>query len=232
MGERFRLAITGAAVAVAVSLVGCGGGNRLGDYTYTGRSLAVVYDFPPHPEVLTGSYFPGHPRDPVHAILRAGSRIATEIEARRVRGRLDSAATLVDVSQRVAERTSERATRYLRTELIEQEEGADFVFEVHIRDYGIDAEEWEAAAHFFVDAEVALLAGEDGRLIWKTSVRERDPIAPAIFGRRSTVRNVVTAAALANLSVEDIARALEQLADYSADRITRQLRDALDRSRR
>jgi len=220
------------AAFAATLVLACGPGNRLRDYTYSGRSLAVVYDFPPYPEVLTGPYYPGHPRDPVHAVIIAGSRVAKEIEAHRVRERLDSASTLVDVSARVAQRTSERANRYLRTSLTEQDDEADFLLEVQIRDYGIDAEEWDAAAHFFVDAEVSLLAGDDGTLIWNTHVRDRDPIAPAIFGRHSAVRNIVTAAVLSDLSVEEIARALEQLADYSADHITRHLRDALDASRR
>jgi hypothetical protein len=217
---------------LAMLVPACGHGNRLGDYSYSGRSLAVVYDFPPDPAVLTGPYFVGQSRDPVHAILRAGSRVATEIQAYRVRERLDSATALVDVADRVAQRTSERATRYLRTRLTEQDDEADFVLEVQIHDYGIDAKEWDAAAHFFVDAEVTLLAGLDGRLIWKTRVRDSDPITPAIFGGRSVVRNVVTAAALADLSVEEIARALEQLADYTADHVTGRLRDALDASRR
>lgn len=216
----------------ALTAIGCGAGNRLADYDYRGRPLVVVYDFPPYPEVLTGPYFPGHPRDPVHAIIRAGTQIAREIEAERVRERLDSAATLIDVADRVAQGTSERASRYLRTRLTDDEDEAEFILEVRIRDYGIDAEQWEAAAHFFVDAEVVLLAGEDGREIWRTHVRDRDPIAPAIVGRRSAIRNIVTAAALAKLSVEDIARALEQLADYSADHITGRLRSALEDARR
>jgi hypothetical protein len=45
------------------------------------------------------------------------------------------------------------------------------------------------------------------------------------------MRDLVTAAALANLSVEEIAQALERLADYSADHVTEHLRDAVDRVR-
>jgi hypothetical protein len=220
------------AVLAGAALSGCAARNRLANYDFRDQTLAVDWDFPPYPEVLTGPYFPRHPRDPIHAIIHAGSRIAKEAEARRVRERLDSAAARVDVSSRVADRTGGRAARYLGTRLTSDRERADFILEVHLRDYGIDAEEWEAAANFFVDAEVVLLAAEDRRMVWKTRVRGRDPIAPAIFGRHSTLRNVVTAAALADLSVDDLVRALEQLADYTADRVTGRLRDALEDARR
>ena len=89
-----------------------------------------------------------------------------------------------------------------------------------------------AAARFFVDAEAWLVDGHSRRWIWKTRVRERDPITPAVLGRRAAVRDVVTAAALAGLSVDEMARALTQLAHYSADHITDRLRSDLGRARR
>ncbi|MGE0440564.1 MAG: hypothetical protein AB7L66_06420 [Gemmatimonadales bacterium] len=204
--------------------------NRLDQYDFRQLTLAVVAQYPPRPEVFSGGpWFPGHPKDPVHAIIRLGSEIAREIEAHNVRPRLDSAAARVDVAAEVTQRIGQRASRYLGSRLIEDPDRADLILEVEIRDYGIDADSWNAAAHFFVDAEVWLLDAADRRRIWRTRVRSRDPITPAIFGPRSAVRNVVTAAALSSLSVEDIARALEQLSYYSADRITDRLRSGLDR---
>jgi hypothetical protein len=55
---------------------------------------------------------------------------------------------------------------------------------------------------------------------------------PAILGPGTIVREVVTAASLASLSVEEIRYALERLADYSSDRITGRLRDALEKVQR
>jgi len=214
-------------VAVTLLAGACGGLNRLGEYDFRSRTLAVEADFPPYPEVLTGPILPNHEGDPIHAIVRTGTRLAREIEAHHVGPRLDSAAAEVDVAGLVRERLGRQANRILGTRPIERSEDADLIFEVRIRDYGIDAKDWNAAAHFFVDAEVWLLDGLDRRPIWKTRVRERDPITPAILGRRSVLRDVVTAAALADLSVDDIARALEQLSVYAADHITDHLRKAL-----
>ncbi len=219
-----------ASLLAVLLTAGCGSTNRLDEYSFRDLTLAVAPTFPPYPEVLTGPYFPGHPEDPIHAIIRAGSRIAKEVEARRVRARLDSAAARVDVPTLVSERIGERAARYLGSRQVDTTERADLLFEVEIRDYGIDAEEWDAAARFFVDAEAWLLDGDDRRMIWKTRVKAREPITPAIFGRPA-MRDVVTAAVLSELSVEDIARALDQLAFYAADRVTDRLRSDLHRSR-
>jgi len=219
------------AALVLVASTGCGSGNRLGEYDFRSLDLALATTFPPSPEVLSGPYLPGHPRDPIHAIVRAGSRIAREVEAHRVRDRLDSAAAMVDVVGEVTDRVGRRASRYLGARLVPDEDRADVILEVDIRDYGIDAQDWEAAAHFFVDAEVWLIDAGDRRPIWKTRVRSKDPISPAIFGRPA-VRDVVTAAALSSLSVEDIARSLDQLAFYAAEKVTDRLRSALDDARR
>jgi hypothetical protein len=228
--RRFVLLLESSLLATTL-LSGCAGRHHLASYDFSSRSLAVVYDLPPYPEVLTGPYVPGHFDDPIHAIVSAGSRIAKEVQARQVRRRLDSAATLVNVASLVADEAGVRAARYLGCRLIPEEERPDFRFEIRIRDYGIDAEDWDAAARFFVAAEVHLLDGRDGRLIWKTKVREKEPVSPELFGWPVAARNVVTAAALADLSVEELTRALEQLADYAADRVTRRLRDALEDSR-
>ena len=220
---------------VSVVLVGaCQSTGRLDEYDFVGGDLYVVYDFPPRPDVLTGPYFPGHARNPVEAVMRVGGKIAREVAAAGARERLDAASETVDVAALVADRASVRMARYLRTELVEDEADADFGLEVRIRDYGIDAEEWEAAAHFFVDAEVILFDMVDGSEIWESHVRERDAMAPHIFGggRASLARDVVTASVLAGMSEEEMVLALEALADFTGDRVSERLRDSLEEIRR
>ena len=220
-------------IGLLVTIPACQSTGRLGDYDFAGGALFVSYEFPPRPEILTGPYFPGHPRDPIHAIIRIGGNVARELAASEARDRLDAACEQIDISERLADRASRRAARYLRVDLVDAEDDADYGLEIRVRDYGIDAEEWEAAAHFFTDAEVVLYDMLDGREIWESHVRERDPIAPHIFGGRRAgfVRDIVTAAALGSLSEEDMVVALKALADYAGDRISEKLRDSLEKVR-
>lgn len=218
----------------AVTLVGgCQSAGRLAEYDFAGSTLTTVYDLPPYPEVLTGPYFPGHPRDPIHALMRVGTTVAKEVAASGLRERLDSASLNVDVAARLSERLGTRSARLLRAELVPDQTSADFILEVQVRDYGIDATDWQAATHLFVDAQVLLLDGTDGSEIWESHVRERDPVMPQIFGggRAHIARDIVTAAVLADMSEQEIGRALEAIADYAADRISERLRGSLEEAR-
>ncbi len=216
---------------LAPMFAACRGTGRLAEYDFRGRTLAMAYDAPPNPAVLTGPYFLRDWDNPARLLARLGGVIAREVEASRVRPRLDSAVARVDVSGRLAQRTLDRAALHLRALPAESTGDSDFVIEVIVREYGIDAEDWHAAAHFFIDADLFLIGGRDGVQIWRTHIRERDRITPAIFGS-PTARDVVTAVTFASLSVDEIARALERLADFSADRITGRLRDALEKVQR
>lgn len=222
---------THALLLTALVLTACRGTGRLGEYEYAGRTLAVAWIDPPHPRILTGPYLPSGTDDPLRGLLAAGARIAKEIEASKVRARLDSATAEVDMTSRIAARTLDGASRYLRTRPAADEGSADFVLEVRLRDYGIAANDWNAAAHFFVDAEMVLIDGRAGGKIWDSKVSARDPVSPSIFGPGRVLRDVVTAATFAELTVDEIARALERLGDYAADRMTERLRDALDSAR-
>jgi hypothetical protein len=225
-GSRTRPAGS-AASALLLTLLACGGLNRLGEYDFSDGTLAVAADVPARPEVLTGPLFFADADDPIRTLIRAGARIATEVQASEAREKLDEAAEQADVASRLSQRSLERTARSLGATVSEDLDRADFILEVTVREYGIDAENWEAAAHFFIDADIYLIEGPTGVGIWESKVHERDRITPVLIGVGSTAREVVTAGYLASLSVEEITRALEQLADYSADRVADRLRDGL-----
>lgn len=64
----------------------------------------------------------------------------------------------------------------------------------------------------------------------QSAVRKR--IGSAVFGPGHTVRDVVTAATLSELTVEEIVVAPESLADFSGRVITDELREDLREARR
>jgi hypothetical protein len=219
--------------ATTIALSGCGSKHRLAEYDFRGRTLAVVTLAPPYPEILSGTNLDTKADSPLEKVLRVGSEIAREASARRLRARLDSAATAVDVSGRLSERALNNAARHLRATPVGEPGAGAHELEIRVRHYGIVANSWSAGAYYSIDAEVFLLDGATGRRIWSTSVRRRDPVGPSAIGVDDrSVTNVVTAVTLANMSAAEIQRALESLADYSADRVVEQLAKALDDARR
>lgn len=228
---RFSHPLRAAPLACVLVLAACGPSHRLGDYTYTSRTLAVVSQIPRRPEVLSGPLFPDLRGDPVRDFLRIGTQVVREVEARAVRERLDSAATRVDVGYALEAGALDRAARYLGARAVERDGDEDYVLEIVVREYGIDAEAWESAAYFYIEAEAFLLDAESGNEIWSADIDESEAIGPRIWGG-SMVRDAVTAATLADLSVDEIVVAFESLADYAATEITARLSEDLRDTRR
>lgn len=219
---------SGGVLVVAASLLGsaCGGRHHLADYDFAGRSIAVVRLAPPAPELYTGGREITSD-NAIVAVIEAGSAVAVELESRRARSRLDSAAVTVDIASRLADGTLDRASRYLGTRPIESEDDADFLLEVDVERFGIDAS-GSGAASLFVEGEAILIDGRTGDEIWSEEVSAWDRLTPSVGGAGGTATGtIVTAAALTRITVEEFARILEQLADYAADVVTDELREDL-----
>lgn len=233
--RRRPAAVLGVAIATLL-LAACSNKQRLGEYDYRGRSLALVTIAPPHPEVLTGMDVDVDTDNPVASLIRAGAEIAREASVANARTRLDSAAAAVDVGDRMGDRVLRDVARYLRARPVEgaaaPAEAVDYEIEVRVRRYGIVADSWTSGAYFRIDAEMMLLDGETGRRIWETDVRATEPVRHSNIGVDDrSVGNVVTAISLAEMSVAEIERALEGLADFAADHLVREFAEALDEAR-
>src|SRR5436190_11935889 len=215
-----------AAVALAASLISCGGGHHLAEYPFASRTLAVVYIAPPAPELLTSYYDLGNSQNPVEAVVRAGADVAREREGRRANARLDSASARIDIPTVLAQRTLQRASRYLGTRPITDENQADYLMEVRMERFGINAKADEAAS-LFTYAEAVLLDRRTGREIWNINVHGRDRLTPYVQSTSPIPGSVITASTLGSVSVAQFQGALNQLMDYSSNLITDELRAAL-----
>jgi hypothetical protein len=215
-----------AALAIVVALTSCGGGHHLAEYPFTSRTLAVVYIAPPSPELLTSYYDLTNSQNPIETVVRAGADVAREKQGRRASARLDSATARIDIPAVLAERTLQRASRYLGTRPINDEHQADYLMEVRMERFGINAKADEAA-YLFTYAEAVLLDRRTGREIWNINVHGRDRLTPYVQSTSPIPGSVITASTLGSVSVAQFQGALNQLMDYSSNLITDELRAAL-----
>jgi hypothetical protein len=216
-----------ATVTAIVSLsVACGSGHHLAEYPFASRTLAVVYLAPPAPELLTSYYDLRSSQNPVEAVVRAGADVAREREGRRANARLDSATTRVNIPAVLAQRTLERASRYLGTRPVTDENQADYLMEVRMSRFGINAKADEAA-YLFTFAEAVLIDRRTGREIWNVNIHGRDRLTPYVESDSRIPGSVITASTLGSVSVADFQNALNQLMDSSSNLITNELRSAL-----
>jgi hypothetical protein len=213
-------------VTVVSFSAACGGGHHLAEYPFASRTLAVVYVAPPAPELLTGYYDLTSSQNPLEAVVRAGADVAREREGRRANARLDSATARVDIPGGLAQRTLERASRYLGTRPIKDENQADYLMEVRLERFGINAKADEAA-YLFTFAEAVLIDRRTGREIWNANIHGRDRLTPYVQSDSHIPGSVITAGTLGSVSVADFQGALNQLIDYSSTLITNELRSDL-----
>jgi hypothetical protein len=222
---------------VALTLVvaaasACSNKQRLPQYDFRNRSLAVVTTAPPYPEILgTGISRARGGGDALETVLNVSSALALEVSAHRAMPKLRAAATSVNVRDRMGERVLEVAARHLRAVPVWTPGTSDYEIEIRIYRYGITSSSWNSGASFLIDAELFLLDGPSGRRIWKSHVRSTSPVRPLLSSGEPAVDGAVSALALANMSTEEIQAQLELLADFSADRLLTALIDALDDTR-
>lgn len=229
MTTRFLRALAPCTLVLFVLLAACSGAkHRLGQYDFSGRTVALLAFPAPTPELMTPGF--SVRRDPVSTAMALGSRAAVEVEGRRARARLDSAATRIDLAARIHERTLERASAYLGARPVADRAGADFLMEMDIQSVAIDAQ--STRAMLVVSAEATLLDGHTGREIWSARVRNRGPLTTRVRTGHRATNQALTAAQLTNVSVEEFEEILQRSADQTADWITGQLREDLRGVRR
>jgi len=219
------------AMGIVMTAAACSNKQRLPEYDFRDRTVGLVAIAPPRPEILSGISLASASDDPVERVIAAGSAILVEVSARNARPRLESAASAVNVRDRMGDRVLDAATRHLRANAVDDPADADFEIEVRIHRYGITASSWSSDTHFLIDAELYLLEGDSGRRIWKSRVRETTPVRPLLASGDRVVDGAVSAITLSNMSTEEIARHLESLADFCADRLIAELVRALDETR-
>ncbi|MGH7445011.1 MAG: hypothetical protein ACREKM_09050 [Longimicrobiales bacterium] len=211
---------------------GCSNKQRLGQYDFRNRTLAVATVAPPHADVFSGLYLDVDRSRPIESILRVGSGVARQVAVEGARARVDSAAAEVDVGERMGARVLAGASRHLRTDPVEDGRLADYELEIRVERYGIVASSWSSQAYFQIDADLWLLDGATGRRIWKTDVHATDRVSPSIVGPDArAVSGVVTAWAIANMSAAEIQVVLEGLSDFAADFLVDELAHSLDDAR-
>lgn len=210
-----------------LALPACAGHHHLGEYTFAQRSMAVVVVSSPAPSLLTGGY-DLRADDPVGSVLRAGTVAAKDVEARRAHARLDSAAAIVGATGDLAQRTLERTSRYLGTRPVQGAADADFLLEVRMKNFGLDAR-GQSSAYLYTNAEAVLLDRRSGREIWNCAVHGTDRLTPRVRGATNVpgAGAIITASSLATMSVADFQDALQQLAELSSNVVADELRSAL-----
>jgi hypothetical protein len=219
------------AVVGLLASAACGGTrHHLNEYTFADRTLALVVLGTPAPGLLTGGY-DLRAEDVVELAAKAGSKAVKDVEARRARARMDSATAHMRLTDSLARRALERSSRYLGVRPVTSTADADYLLEIHMRNYGLDAS-GSSSASLYTNAEVVLLDRRSGREIWNVKVHGTDRLTPRVRGAGGVGGSIIAAGTLHTMTVADFEQALDQLMSLSANVVADELRAALRDARR
>lgn len=210
-------------LALVATQAACGGKHHLEEYRFFDRTLGVSFIEPPEAELKHGWYNVDPGGNAIQNVVQAGAKVAKELEARRALSRLDSAEQAVDLTELLANGTAQRASRYLGTRAATDVDAADYVLEIEMREFGIDARS-NSATYLYSRAEAILIDRRSGREIWSKKVKGTDRLTPYIVGTMDAPSAIFTAATLHTVSVAQFQRALEQLVVNTSNRIANELR--------
>ena len=220
------------AACTVLAALACGGPHHhLDEYSFANRSLAVVPVGQPSPGLLTSGYDLHADDDAIGAVVKAGAGVAKDLEARKARARLDSATARLDIPTELGKRTLERTSRYLGLRPTGSEGDADFLLEIHLHNFGLDAR-GTSAASLYTNAEAVLLERRTGREIWNVKVHGTDRLTPRVRGASGVPGTIIAAGTLRGVTVAEFQDALDQLVTLSSNVIADELRSSLRDVRR
>lgn len=216
----------------AVLLLTACASNKLVEYDLREADIAARTFMPPRANVFTDLYnMYINPHDLVGSAMSIGTSVARESQASKARARLDSAMAMVDVPGIIEEEMLFRSAELLNFRPVNEVKLADFVFNVRMQKYGIDARGWEVGTYFIIESEIELIDNQQQRRIWKRKVEAREPLSPRVFGMSSSVENIMDAVTLSELTVDEMAKGMEYLANFAADLFAEKLYNDYVKSR-
>jgi ABC-type uncharacterized transport system auxiliary subunit len=218
-------------VLLLAAAAGCTTVNKFDSYRVEGATVSVSMRKPPEPTLDVSYNITLDPRDQLRTALSVGTTILKAYEASEIEPLMIRALSVVDVPGIIETEAYSACLAALDARSDDRRFEADYLLDLDIRKYGIDADSPWGAVSLSVRLTARLFHNGSGELVWRRDFSVRKQASPDMFGFGEIAGNIVSAAALANLSDQDLAKGFEQLADFTARSFARTLEDDLYEAR-
>jgi len=215
----------------AIGLAGCATTNRLADYNFRGATLSTEMLTPPLPRMDVDYTVTLDTHNAVLSGLSVLTTLAKAGQAEKATSAMRDALRYVDVPEIIRQETGRSAAAALRAVSIDSPFAPDFLLELDIQEWGIDANSPGASASLHMRLTARLSHDASGELLWARTISVDQTATPAMFGLGQIVGNMVTATALAEMTASDLAAGFTELAREAARKIVRQLERDLNAAR-
>lgn len=216
---------------LGVVSISCTTINELERYSYENRRIAVWLRRPPEPEIAVQYTLYLDQNNIVGSIVSVGSNVIKASEVAKAEKKMESALQHIDVPQLMKITAISECAKVLECRGIDNRADADYILDIEIDEYGIDASSSDGHVFFKMYMTVQLYETTENETIWRRNIDYGSSLTPYIGGLVDIVGNVVTAGVLADLSVDDISKAFIELAEEAGVQIARQLEADLLKAR-
>ena len=217
--------------ATALGLAGCASTNRLAYYDFRGATLSTEMRTPPSPRMNIDYTVTFDPHYAVLSGLSVLTNLAKAGQAEKAKAAMRDALIFVDIPETVRQETGRAAAQALQAVPIDSPFSSDFLLELDIHEWGINAGDAGASASLHMRLTARLSYAASGEMLWARTVSVDQSATPSMFGLGGILGNMVTATALAEMSTSDLAAGFSELAREAARKLVRQLQRDLDASR-
>jgi ABC-type uncharacterized transport system auxiliary subunit len=217
-----------AAAASALVLASCATVNRLDWYDLRGSRLAAVMRTPPEPRLNVDYDVLLDSRNPVYSALSVLTNLAKANQAHHAEAVMRRALDQADVPVLIRDRAFDSCADTLDARAVQSRADADYVLELDIHDWGIDARTAWDPVSMRIRVSASLYRAFTDELVWRRDVTVSQAASPEMFGLGSIVGNMVTTQVLSELTEDELATGFRGLAVEAARKVARSLEKDLD----
>jgi hypothetical protein len=217
--------------AVAVVMASCATVNGLDTYDFQGSSLAAHMRTPPEPRMDVSYDVTLDSHNPFYSALSVMTNLAKAAQAEKAQDAMREALLSVDLPAIIRDQSFSACAFALGTEQAERTADSDYLLDLEIRDWGIEASSPSSAVMLRVRLTASLYKTSGRELLWQRDIRTSSPASPAMFAVGQVIGNMVTATALSNMTADELAKGFTELGRESARAVVRQLQRDMNRAR-
>jgi ABC-type uncharacterized transport system auxiliary subunit len=218
--------------AAVLFLSSCATMNRLDEFDLYGSRLAVVMRTPPAPRMNVDYDVFISSHNPVYSAISILTNIAKANQAYYAETVMRDALDGANVPRLIRDRSFSACASALNAEQASSRTDADYVLELDISEWGIDARgAWEPVS-LRISLSARLYQTFTDENVWRRDFSVKQAASPEMFGLGRVVDDLVTTSVLSQLTQDELRTGFRELAANAARKVARSLESDLEKAHR
>jgi len=186
--------------------------SQLQYYDFDGESLRVHVMIAPDARVDADYGVEIDPDNPVRTLVSIGTSVAMASQVEQAQRKMDAATRNLDIGQILESQLESYYERAFDMRIADSSRRTTYDLSIEVTEYGIEASGPGSDVDFVLRGQARMYDTASRERIWRDRFSSRIQISPTMFGLPAAAGNVFSAAMLADLTEEEIATGLQNVA--------------------